>query len=525
MCNNNGSDMPQIQPTRALRDRNAHWRISELLLIAGVFLVLYLPFLSIDYDANGVIEAMDVETGRRLSPNHILYTLLGRGLLSIAQTFGFQGRAIHLLQTFNAFCGAIGVALACVAFVKLGASRRAALAAAGLWGTSFIYWYYSTDVAYVTLAGVLTAATLACSASLMETKSIPRAMMLGLLVSLAILTFQMLVFLLPVLLWPLRRRAREATAFALAVALVVGVTYITLGLVAGYYTPMGLLRYAGGYAGGNIPEWGRFEMGRLAVGASAALRSFQWDIFGWGKEIAQNPFRPFVWRLGSGAVCFTALFLLTLVGSIRRYVYRDTRFIWMIGAYLIFWPFIVWFDPTASYWFLVPNLFLCAGLAFVWGPWVTRPVGFAVVFGGIAVMATATFVSWVWNKHIDPGVVGRKVACIAQRVEPPDALIATDWTWPATLEYFHGIQTVQVIDLAASLQSRDRVFSFITNKIQETRQQEGEVFIIDPASYTPQHLQWLAEQTQFMTADFERFPGRVVFQCEDAKFRRVDDPK
>jgi len=140
-------------------------------------------------------------------------------------------------------------------------------------------------------------------------------------------------------------------------------------------------------------------------------------------------------------------------------------------------------------------------------------------------MAVATFVSWVWNKHIDPGVVGRKVACIASNVDPGDTVIATDWTWPATLEYFHGIQSVQVIDLAASMHDRDKLFDHITDKIRDARQNEQEVFIVDPSSYNREHLAWLAEQTQFSTSDFERFPGSVAFQCEDAKFRKVEEPR
>jgi hypothetical protein len=421
--------MTDIQPGGLLRTgQRAQWTIPQLLVIAGVFLLLYLPFPSIDYDANGVIEATDVETGRRISPNHLLYTLLGRGLFAFAQTLGYQGRAIRILQAFNALCGAVGVALACVAFVKLGASKRAALAAAGLWGTSFIYWYYSTDVAYVTLASVFTAAALACCASLMESKtesnSVSRSILLGLSVSLAILTFQMLVFLVPVMaLAPAASRTRSNVLSSHH-----GTNrrrdvphFRTAGRAIDTHRAPSL---DSRYAGGHIPEWGRFEVGRLAVAGSAALRSFQWDVFGWGSEILRDPFRPFVWRLGSGTVCFIALAALTFIGSIRGFVRRDSKVIFMTAAYLIFCPFIIWFDPTASYWFLVPNLFLCALAARVWGPWVARPLGFAVVFGGVTVMAVATFVSWVWNKHIDPGVVGRKVACIASNVDPGDTVIA-----------------------------------------------------------------------------------------------------
>lgn len=305
---------------------------------------------------------------------------------------------------------------------------------------------------------------------------------------------------------------------------IVGATYVTFGLLAGQSNPLELLRWAAGYAGGHIPEWGRFEVDRVAIAGSAAARSFQWDVFAWGSEILKDPFRPFVWRLGAGTVCFIALGILTLLGSIRRFARKDSKLVLMLAAYLIFCPFIIWFDPTASYWFMVPNLFLCAAAAMVWSPWVARPIGFAGVFGGITVMAAATFVSWVWTKHIDPGVVGRKVECIARNVSPGDTVIATDWTWPATLEYFHGIPSVQIIDLAASMQDREKLLNHITEEINKARQREDEVFIIDPTSYTAEYLAWLAEQAQFTTSDFQRFPASVVFQCEDAKFRKVDNP-
>jgi len=499
------------------------WTIPQLILVALLFLPLYLLFPSIDYDANGVIEATWVESGVRFSPNHILYTFIGRGLYAVAKTFDSSVRAITVLQVFNAFCGAIAVAFACGALGKLGLSRRASLAVAGLWGTSFIFWYYSTDVAYVTLAATFTAAALWCCAALMERKSSSRVYLLGLLISLAILTFQMLMFLIPILVWPLRKRRKEAVIVIATVLIVVGISYLALGVAEGHTSPGDLIQWVGNYAGGHIPEWGRFDVRRIGVASSAAVRSIQWDFFEKPKDIFRNPFRPYVWRLGAGAIFFVLLALMTLLLSIMMYVDKNRKFFWLVGAYLLFWPFIIWFDPTASYWFLIPNLFLFAAAGFAWQEWMARPLGFGFIFGSISIMAISTFISWVWTKHIDPGVIGRKSECIAQMVESRDLVIATDWTWPATLEYFHKVHPLQVIDLAASLHDREKVFGSIANDIQETRKQHGRVFIVDPSSYTPGDLAWLAEQAQFTVEDFGRYPGRITFQCENAKFREVKE--
>jgi hypothetical protein len=497
------------------------WTIPQLIFVAFLFLPLYLLFPSTNYDANGVIEAMWVESGTRFSPNHILYTFIGRVLYKAAQAFGFDVRAINVLQVFNAFCGAIAVALAYGAFGSLGLSRRAVVAAAGLWGTSFIFWCYSTDVAYVTLAAVFTAAALWCCAVLMKRSSHSLLFLLGLLISLAILTFQMLIFLLPIFVWPLLRRRREATVAIVTTLVLLGFCYVGFGFSEGHTNPADLVRWVGSYAGGDIPEWGRFDMVRVGVAGGAAIRSFQWDVFEKPKDMFRTPLRPYVWRLGAGALFFVLLTLTTLFLSIQAYRDGKSRFLWLIGAYLLFWPFIIWFDPVASYWFLIPNLFLCAAAGLAWQTWMSRPSGFAFIFTSISVMATATFISWVWNKHIDPGVVGRKAECIAQMVKSNDLVIATDWTWPATLEYFHGVHPIQVIDLAASLHDPDKVFNSLALGIQKTREQHGRVFIVDPSSYTRLDLDWLAKQAQFTAEDFERYPGKILFQCEEAKFREV----
>jgi hypothetical protein len=497
------------------------WPIWQLVLIASAFLLLYLPFLAIDYDSNGVIEAMNVESGAPLSRNHILYTVLGRGIFKASKAVGYQVRAIYLLQILNAVCGAIAVALAWAAFRRLGASSRTAYAAAGLWGTSFIFWYYSTDVAYLALSALLTAAALWCCASLFETRSVALASLLGLLIAMAVLTFQMLIFLMPFMFWPLKHRSREvAVGIVVSIALLSG-CFIALGISQGHTGPVDLFYWASTYAGGNLPEWGRLDMSRVFLAADSAVTSFQGDLFERVRDFYRNPLRFYVWRFGLGDACFALLALASLPLLIWRCVEGKSKVLWLILGYVLFWPFITWFSPSEGFWFLVPNLFLCAALALVWEPWVNRPAGFALIFAGVAGTAAITFATWTYPRHVNPGIVGRKVACIASKLAPNDTIIATDWTWPATLEYFHGIRPVQVIDLAAGLHDRDKLFSKLADEVQKTFQRHGRVFIIDPASYSQQHLTWLAEQTTFSPSDFERFSGKPAFQCEDSKFREV----
>ena len=494
--------------------------VRDALLITVAFLLLYIPFRSVDYDPNGIIEAANLEAGILFSRNHIIYRSVGSALYSIAGSLGYAGRSLGVLQVLDAFCGAIGVGLAFVAFQKLGATRRSAFAGALLWGTSFIYWFYSTDVAYVTMAAMFTSAALLCAAILSERQSVSLAVLLGLCLALATLTFQMTLLLFLPLLWPLRRRFRELTACVVVAALIIGGSYVLLGLSEGHMKVADLLRWSGSYAGGLLPEWGRFEAGRIGVAMEAAVRSFQYDVFERFNDLLSHPFQRYAWRIAAGAVCLGSLALVTFLFAVRE-VFSNVRLIWMVGAYLICFPFIVWFSPSESYWFLIPNLFLCGAATIAWNRWIARPPVYFFVFVAIGTMAAATFVSWVWRRHIDPGVVGRKVDCIASLVQEKDLVVATDWFWPPALSYFHGVRVLSVIDSASAIKDHEGLLSYMADEFRKTTQVGGRVFIVDPASYDEPHMSWLAQQTTFSRADFDRFRGKPSFVCEDARFREV----
>src|SRR5213593_1722176 len=136
------------------------------LLIGLAFLLLYLFFRTVQFDPNGVLEAMNLNPGSLVSVHHIIYRPVGYAVYRAAQMAGYQGGSIYVLQVLNIFCGAVTVGLAFAAFKKLGAADWAAFAAAILLGTSFIHWWFSTDVAYVTMAGMFAAAALLFAAIL-----------------------------------------------------------------------------------------------------------------------------------------------------------------------------------------------------------------------------------------------------------------------------------------------------------------------------------------------------------------------
>src|SRR5262245_6100965 len=116
----------------------------EVLLATLLALGLYLPFLAIQYDTNGVFEAAVLESGQLVNKNHMLYRPIGFVIFRVLHQFGYTGRSLEVLQASNAVCGAIGVGLAYSIFKWATRGRVAALIGCFLLATTFTYWLFST---------------------------------------------------------------------------------------------------------------------------------------------------------------------------------------------------------------------------------------------------------------------------------------------------------------------------------------------------------------------------------------------
>ena len=138
--------------------------LPEFLVVTVFALGLYIPFPSIQYDPNGIVEALAVENGPLLNKNHMLYRPLGLVAWRALQRAGYSGDSLRVLQVLSAVAGAFGLGFAFLAFRKMSVNAEAAVTGAVFLGTSFTYWVSATDVLYVTLAGMFAAAALTCLA-------------------------------------------------------------------------------------------------------------------------------------------------------------------------------------------------------------------------------------------------------------------------------------------------------------------------------------------------------------------------
>src|ERR1051326_6316405 len=180
---------------------------AEFVLVTGLALGLYLPFLSIQYDPNGRVEAMSVERGPLLNKNHMLYRPVGLIAWRASQLAVNSSHALMALQVIRAVCGALGGGFAFLAFTKLSSYPAAAWAGALFLATSFTYWFSATDALYITMAGMFAAASLAC---IICARSARWMLAAGVWTALSICTWQGSLFLVLalVLIFPDRKSTR-----------------------------------------------------------------------------------------------------------------------------------------------------------------------------------------------------------------------------------------------------------------------------------------------------------------------------
>src|SRR5215470_8613017 len=232
------------------------------------------------YDPNGLAEAFAIESGQLVHKNHVLYGVVGY-LAYSAQPFGYAGKVITVLQKINAICGALGAGFAYVAYKRVTDNRLAAIAGTAFLASSFTYWLFSTDAAYITLAAMFATASMAV---LISVSSRVSAILAGVLAALSILTWQASIFLIPALCLlslqvradvPKEIRRKDTVLYAATACIISGLTYTLIAFEQhGRMSASSLLRWFTSYGeGGTLPMWGKWEAPRTLLAARSALWS------------------------------------------------------------------------------------------------------------------------------------------------------------------------------------------------------------------------------------------------------------
>ncbi len=484
-----------------------------------MFLLLYFAFRSAELD---VTEAIALDQGILYSPNHMLSRPIANVVWEISKAAGYDGRSVFVLQILNVFYGAIAVAITFVAYRKLGASSWAALAGCLLLGTSYIFWYESTDAYYIVLSGLFSATALLCSAILIEKRSLLTAFFLGVTFACSTLSWQAAVLLFPMLMWPSRRRFKELLMLAITSFAVLMMVYIAGGIASGHITAKELFHWATTHEGSVIPWWGKFEIHRIQLAVISAVQSIQVYAPHWLVDFFRSTYHHEPRSIVAGVICLTLLGIAVIIRGIQIVVGRNFKLIWLLSGYLIIFAFLVWWEPLDLKNFFVPNIFLCAAASIVFTSWKPIPFTKVLVFIVVVVMALVTFKTSIWTRHVDGGGIDmRKTECIHRNLTAKDVVILADWSCTPNLHYFYQMRPPEILALSAYFHDHEKMIDHLYEQSENAHRAGGKIFIVDPNSYNPDYLKWLAEQTTFTLSDFDRFPGKFAFQCEELKFREV----
>lgn len=503
-------------------------RTVALPVLAGCCaLLLYLPFRSQRFDGNGILEALAVDAaGAPLwAPNHLLYRPLAAALDAGLRVLGYGGRSMAVLQAISALCGAITVGVATFIGARLGRDWRAAALAAALLATAWAQWSFSTDATYMTLAAASAAAAIAWV--LTTDGSLRSACGGGVLAALASLSWQANVFLLPVLLaglWlhpPTRRPLASAVLVGTAGALVL-IVYVAAAALAGHGGGLrGVADWASSYGGGGsgaLPMWGAWSVEHLSSAAQSWLSSVLpvWEGLGLRALVRGDVQADKLLRQ------LALLALLGLIGlsiDLARHAWRRGALparplAWLIAGVAAYLPFIVWWDPGAPKWFLVPNLFVAGIAAVVWAG--ASPRSRALLASAIIIIAAANFTATIWPAHAGVSPYEALGRCVAARLGPRDLVLVTDWGWYEHAQYWHGMPgaALRLIDARPP----EEKLAAISDRLSRTQQDGGRVYVMATDRGAPERVAWLRTLTQLGPEDFDRYTPRPAFTCGETPF-------
>jgi hypothetical protein len=175
------------------------------LVIFILVLIIYLLTLSNEPAADGLIFAMDIESGefgRLLDPTHLLLHPMGLGFYRLWQTLGWSPGAWRPSQALNALWGSLAVVVLYAIALRVKASRMTAVIVALGFAFSGGMWLLSVHAEYVTpaLAVCLVILWVVIGIDLSEKNHKLESIFLAILTLIAVLFYANSVFLVPVVL-------------------------------------------------------------------------------------------------------------------------------------------------------------------------------------------------------------------------------------------------------------------------------------------------------------------------------------
>jgi len=508
-------------------------RLASFVILVVVALCLYLPFLTRNYDLNGLAEVAAVKTGvagALFSPNHMLYRPVAFSVQRFLTSHGFEISLLSMMQVMSAIFGALGVGFTYLMISRLVTQPMIAFWASLGLGVSWSYWTLSTDVYYFSLAAMLVAITMAI---FVNGKTAFASIACGVFAGLSILACQANVFLLPGLavaaviyngdLHPQELIRRILRIWGSTAALIV-LVYVCVGVfVYNEGTLSDVIRWGTRYSGNLLPMWASWSPIRFALAAGSAVKSIV------GMELSRFGFALRHLKNGELPTWFAPLVFPLLVAAVVV-VYRmgkpnkngNRTALWLLLMYLAYLPFNIWWEGMEPRWFIFPNIFLAGLIAVTADRWKDARY-FRVALPAIVVLVGfSNFMLSAAPRRLRPTVDMQTADCVASHMKREDLFLATEWNWAGYIEYVHDRAVLNMISEVSRTGSKKAAFTEIAKAVYERQRQGGDVYMMNFEIYPPEYMQWLASQTAVTADDLRTYHGTPAFQCSYGNFIRLD---
>jgi hypothetical protein len=485
----------------------------------------YLSLLAADYDSNGIYIARSVEGSFVSSPNHMFFELTGVVFMRLAALFGRKGPVFQMLLVLAALYGGVALGAANLAARRLGAQRLEALTAVVWLGTTYAFWRWSTNVAYVSAGAMLAASSLAL---IWGRKSARILVIIGILAVCSALAWQANLFLFPVLIaglclqpasWP--DRARQTKYLFISYALTLTLAYAGIVYLSGFRDAGRILKLLTTYGGGRGPDWGHWGWRRIGIAAETWIHSFVGFIELVPAWFLSHPvtFKTVFPRLAPlGLVAFLGPPFCLLF---RRW--KDSQALFCLFGIAAYLPFIVWWDPFETKWMLIPNLFLALCVARCWSHLNVKfrlPSRLLMLIGA-CVLGLSNLVSFGLPQHLHQSEQQQAGDCVGSRLRPADLYLAPEWDFGSVMSYKYGKDSMDLVGKTVDLQfDKTRTLQAVEAEVRKHQASGGDAYISDPLS---RHFDLLEQWAGITSSDLDHLlPGQVAYRCGEWSIRKIE---
>jgi hypothetical protein len=519
-------------------DRHSYSR-SLFFIIALIAVILYGGLLSRNIDGNSIIEAQHIEAGGALlfSPNHLIYRPLVWLAIQTLNLLGYNDIAIHPAQIITAIASALGVGALFWLLSRYIQSRLIAIITTIGFATAWSQWVFSTDAFYITPAATIVIVALIFLSRLHDTQRPNLYLILvAIASSLAVLFWQanvcfilFVVITLIVLYHSDRRKLTKFVVLYLVLCVVIVGSFYLIASVAvleGSWSASNFMAWLFNYGGGKLPIWGQLSLSRIVP----AIRSFIASIVPLNEGLGISDLQQGRLNIAKtpSLVAMGAFILLMTVPAaylVTKRLYRTQRsspIVLALVGFLLYIPFIVWWDPFEAKWFVIPNIAIWTIIGLGW-ELVSgyKPLYRYIFFVLIIILGFATLNATVWPRHSDPGEPYLMAECIHHRMRASDLHIELFFGWGGHLEYFFNRNNFSIIAASAQLQNAEVTVEVLRQEIRDSQANGSQVYVIDPNTLPQDTLTWIFEVTGLTVQNLHILNGSPVFNCGDYAFVQV----